>query len=172
FAASLAVFSSLRAEVTIADGEDWSLPGWVQPIPYSGFFTVNVSNETNPLIRNIGFTLTWFDLNPAEGVYDFRFVEQKLAEAKARGAMVMFRMKSSVLNGPEQGTVNNQPQMIPQWVVDKHHPATFRTNTAKTYVALWDPGVQDEWRKFILEFGRRGYLASPYCQGIYLHFFS
>lgn len=158
-------------DVTIANGEDWSLPAWVQPVPYSGLFAMN-GNVSHPLIRHTGFTLTWFDLNPAEGVYDFRLVEKKLAEAKARGGMVMFRLKSSVLDSLEQGTVNNQRQLIPQWVVDKHRPPTFRTKPDKLYVALWDPGVQAEWRKFILEFGRRGYLRSPHCMGVYLHAFS
>src|SRR5690606_38188833 len=79
------------ADVTIADGEDWSLPAWVEPKPYSGFFTMN-SGVRHPMIRHIGFTLTWFDLNPREGVYDFHWVEEKLAEAKARGGMVMFRL--------------------------------------------------------------------------------
>jgi hypothetical protein len=162
---------SRAAGVTIADGEDWSLPAAVQPKPYSGLFTMNQISD-HPLIRHTGFTLTWFDLNPREGVYDFQWVERRLAEAKARGGMVMFRLKSSVLDGDEQGTVNHQRQMIPQWVVDKHRPPTFRTRPGSTYAALWHPGVQAEWRRFILEFGRRGYLASPQCLGVYLHVFS
>ncbi len=166
----VASVSSVCAAVVIQDGEDWSFPAWVQPRPYSGFFNFNTINH--PLIPHVGKTLTWYDLNPAENVYNFSLIEQYLESARQKGGMAVFRLKSSILDGPEQGVVDGQRQMIPQWVVDKHNPATFRTAGNKLYVALWNEGVQREFRKFVLEIGRRKFLEDEAFLGIYLHGFS
>ena len=167
FAAAL-LLAARAAEPIVAEGEDWSLPGWVQPKPYSGFYAMN-SRAEHPLIKHLGMTLTWKALNPAEGVYDFSVLEKYLDLAQQRGGMVLFRLKASVLDGLEQGVTGGERQFIPPWVVAKHHPATFHTRPDKLYAAPWNPGVQSEYRKLVLEIGRRGYLASPQFLAIYLH---
>ena len=163
-----AVEPAAGPEVAVKTGEDWSLPDWVRPLPYSGLYTMN-TGVRHPLIRHIGMTLTWADLNPAEGVYDFSVLEKYLALAKARSGMVLFRLKASILDAKEQGVVDGQRQMIPQWVMDKHHPKTFRTKADKLYAAPWDPGVQAEFRELVREIGRRKYLESEQLMAIYLH---
>lgn len=46
---------------------------------------------------------------------------------------------------------------------------TFRTVSSKLYGAPWHEGVQKEFRKFIEEFGRRGYFADPHFMALYVH---
>lgn len=127
------------------------------------------SGSTHALIRHRGMTLTWADLNPAEGVFDFSHLERQLEAARTSGGMALFRLKASILDGEEQGVVNRQRRFVPQWVVDKHRPPTFLIGPGKRYVAPWHPGVQAEFAGLVREIGRRGYLASPHFLAIYLH---
>ncbi len=173
-----------------AGGEDWSFPVSVTEEPYSGLFRLGSDSSPDApggLVKNIGRTLTWASLNPAEDVYDFSYLENVLDSAATATPSygVIFRLKSSVHDGTEQGQGGVQTQLIPQWVLDKysiqaqpHGDAddtgysdndTFHTTHNKLYVAPWHPGVQAEWRKFIREFGRRKYIQSRHFIAIYLH---
>lgn len=170
---SLLLFLGLQipaalAAVAITDGEDWSLPDWARPLPYSGFYTMD-SRADDPLVRHIGTTLTWRDINPAEGVYDFSLIERYLALAKQRGGMCLFRLKASIVDAKEQGVVGGQREMVPQWVLEKYHPKTFHTKADKLYAAPWNSGMQAEFHRLVREIGRRGFLESPQFLAIYLH---
>lgn len=64
--------------VTIADGDDWSLPGWVRPAPNSGFFSEDASAEDRLLVRSVD--VSWKQLQPNDdGALD------KLSTGAAQG---------------------------------------------------------------------------------------
>lgn len=190
--AALAAASVAHAQSpapSTAAGEDWSFPFTVTEEPYSGLFRMGASAQPDAaggLVKNVGRTLTWASVNPAEDVYDFSYLENALSSAATASPSygVIFRLKSSVLDGSEEGQGGTQSQFVPQWVLDKYNitaPAhggddttysdndTFHTTGNKLYVAPWHPGVQAEWQKFIREFGRRKYIQSPHFIAIYLH---
>lgn len=159
--------AGFSADAVIQPGEDWSLPAWVQPAAASGYFAMD-STPGHPLIQHLGKTLTWANLNPGDGIYDFTLLEDYLERARRRGGKVLFRMKSSVYGSPEVGAKGQESKLMPEWVVKKHNPPVFSAGSRK-YAAPWHPGVQSEFKRFVEEFGRRGYLASEQLAGVYLH---
>jgi hypothetical protein len=157
--------------VTPIDGEDWEFPYTVVPKQYSGLFSMDGS--PSGLLKHRGVTLWWELCNPTEDSYDFSAIEDELDAAAAEGAMVAFRMKASIVHASPTEQ-NGMEQSVPQWVLDKY--ALENTDhvfnvggSGKVYVAPWHPGVQQEFRKFLKEFGRRRLIEHPAFMGIYLH---
>lgn len=185
-----------QGTITYTSGENWTFPDF-DPYreAYSGIYQQGATSSpggSGGLVTQIGRTLDWASLNPAEDVYDFSYVDTVLAQAKnaVPSYGVIFRLKCSLLNGMEKGQADlqgdgeNKSRMIPQWVLDKYDITsgnlsdpdigyrdndTFHTRTNKLYVAPWHAGVQKEYLKFVAEFGRRGYLRSPQLLGLYVH---
>jgi hypothetical protein len=54
--------------VTIADGDDWTLPAWVRPASGSGFFSEDESDADRILVRSVDFS--WRQLQPSDGHLD------------------------------------------------------------------------------------------------------
>jgi len=54
--------------VTIADGDDWTLPAWVRPASHSGFFSEDSSPADRVLTRSVDFS--WAQLQPIDGDLD------------------------------------------------------------------------------------------------------
>ncbi|MEO8094248.1 MAG: hypothetical protein ABI632_04850 [Pseudolysinimonas sp.] len=54
--------------VTITNGDDWTLPGWVRPATNSGFFSEDASPADRVNTRSVDFT--WRQLQPTDGVLD------------------------------------------------------------------------------------------------------
>jgi len=157
---------------TTASGEDWSFPFTPAPSLYSGLFRMGPTSAPSGMVKHIGRTLSWASLNPSDGVFDFSYVDGVLAAAQAGNYSVIFRLKSSVVAGSEQGQGGTQSQMMPQWVVNKYNLTsgfTFNTTSSKTYGAPWNAGVQAEFYKLIQEIGRRRLLESPHVFAFYLH---
>ncbi len=154
----------------IAEGADWSLPEHVRPTPYSGLFFMD-SKSAHPLARHLGITFDWAMFNPAEGQYDFSELDKALGAAAERGGLLFIRLKCSTAKCIRLG--KDQGSFIPPWVVEKHNPPLFVARDDamgyQLYAAPWHEGVQSEYRRFIEEFGRRGYLADERFGGMYLH---
>lgn len=53
---------------TVADGDDWSLPGWARPAPHSGFFSEDASPED--FVDVHGVDVSWRQLEPSPGELD------------------------------------------------------------------------------------------------------
>jgi len=68
------------------DGEDWSLPPWVKPAPYSGI-QINpklVSDEFPARIQR-AVRGSWRECEPTEGTYNFEKLRADILEASASG---------------------------------------------------------------------------------------
>ena len=59
-------------------GQDWGLSERVKPLPETGLFTMGAESKHEVVVHR-GHTLTWAELNPAEGVHDWSRVEETLA---------------------------------------------------------------------------------------------
>lgn len=68
------------------DGEDWSLPTWVKPAPYSG---IQISETLVPkeFPGRIQRTVrgSWRDVEPEEGTFDFSALRRQIIEASENG---------------------------------------------------------------------------------------
>lgn len=53
--------------ISVVPGEDWSLPGWVQPAPDTGFFSEEASPAHHVHLRVVD--LTWRQLKPSESTF-------------------------------------------------------------------------------------------------------
>lgn len=162
-----------KGTFTIINGEDWTFPEWVKPKHEAGFGVMD-RFSSNPLIRHAGTTLTWQMLNPGEGVYDFSELDKWLTNAKAKDGMVLFRLKASKKKRKSIFLNYEDGPFMPQWVIQKHNPATFYTMQEPTgeyllYAAPWNEGVQQEFKKFTEEFGRRKYFENKNFLAVYLH---
>ncbi len=68
------------------EGEDWSLPEWVKPAPYSGvqIGETLVGPEFPGRIQR-AVTVSWRQLEATEGAFDFAALRQKILETSQRG---------------------------------------------------------------------------------------
>ena len=67
----------------VRPGWDFSLPETVKPDPYAGLVWMD-NKPQSPEIIHEGRTLTWAQLNPGEGVYDFNLVTKILDAAQGQ----------------------------------------------------------------------------------------
>jgi hypothetical protein len=149
---------------SIAEGDDWSLPASIQPKANTGYFD-SPPELQNEDIRTL--ILTWKELNPSEGVYDFR----RLDFALSQDFRVWLRLYSTdVLH-------------VPGWVLEKyptvpimHHntyegltyPDLIGHNSFGFFVAPWHAGIHQEFLRFLAEFGRHQFLANPKLAFMYV----
>ncbi|MCP4898193.1 MAG: hypothetical protein GY906_14565 [bacterium] len=62
------VFGALSVHgQTISDGDDWSMPSWVQASPGTGFYSEEIAPAFEVHVRSVD--VSWRQLNPAQGVY-------------------------------------------------------------------------------------------------------
>lgn len=149
---------------SIVDGDDWSLPAFVKPLPNTGYYD-SPPELQNEDIRTL--ILTWKELNPAEGVYDFSRMELALQQ----NFRVWLRMYATdVIH-------------VPTWVLAKHpnaplmhhpthegltYPDLIGNNSLGFFVAPWHTGVDQEFRLFLKQFGERNFLANPKLAFMYV----
>jgi Beta-galactosidase len=138
-------------------GDDWSLPDSVQPKVNTGFY------DSPPELQNEDIKtliLTWKEMNPREGVYDFSRLDYVLAQ----NFRIWLRVYSTdVLH-------------VPDWVLRKHpdmprmrhstyegltYPDLIGNNSRGDFIAPWHPGANAEFLKFLRVFGERDFLANP-----------
>jgi hypothetical protein len=162
-----------KVELTIAEGEDWTLPEGVIQKEYGGLAYQQYLLDEAMIDERISLylcTTSWNDLNPTDDVYDFTPIDDFISEAESHNLKgIVMRMKASVVSRDapwDDGPV----QFIPQWVLDKHNPNTFpMSDTILEVAAPWDSGVQAEYHEFIQAFADAGYFSNDMIQGIYLH---
>lgn len=152
------------------NGRDWSLPKGLLRTPGTGLFTMGIESR-QPEVEHRGFTLTWAELQPGPGRYDWKPLEMILARAEREDFGVVLRLKASVTrrDSPWGGL-----QAVPQWLLDREQPPRVRTRDRGPRdfieVALpWHPGLEAAYLEFVEAFGRRGFASHPRLLGLYVH---
>ena len=147
----------------IPSEDDWSFPVKVSKTANAGLFWVNtVPDALNLLLR-------WKDLNPAENVYNWKPID----DAVATGKPFFIRIWAS-------DTLH-----CPRWLRTKHPKIPILRNdggiseptyfdlfevSPSNFYAIWDRDFEAEFKKFLLAFKVKNYLANPnvkfmYCPG-------
>jgi len=160
--------------LAVAAGEDYTLPAYVTPEPYSGY-----SNHPLPYEPSTGMALSdwwvgWGELEPARGEYDWDLVDERLARAAAEGTKLNIHLLSITWGGGsiQHGiTVVNQ---VPEWVMNKYDLGEADLiNLGWTFDILIIPGwheeIQAEFAELIAAFGARGYPAHEGVGAMYIH---
>ena len=140
--------------------DDWTLPASVSKNNNAGiYYAYDVPDAYSLLVR-------WRDLNPTENVYNW----QPIDEAVATGKPFFIRIWAS-------DTLH-----CPRWVRAKHPTIPILkneggTNTSSYYdlfgispsnfFAIWHPGFDAEFKKFLLAFKAKNYLANPNVKFMY-----
>jgi hypothetical protein len=124
-----------------------------------------------PEVEHRGFTLTWAELNPARGRYDWAPVRKILDQASRQDFGVVLRLKASVTrrSGPWGGL-----QAVPNWVLKTYAPrrAKTRDREPRNFIEVavpWNPGLQKAYLDFVEAFGEQGFATHPQLFGLYVH---
>jgi hypothetical protein len=143
--------------------DDWWLPAWVERTPGSGLyggFNLPAGESTLTLA-----TVTWQELNPAEGVYDWSAIDRILA-----GPPFILRLYSSDVIHCPTWLASKYPDLAAQrfrWP-DAPYPDMLGQTSAGDFYPMWHPGVEAEFRNLMLEFRARNIAADPKMKGWYV----
>jgi hypothetical protein len=151
----------------IADGEDYSLPSWVEAEPYSGYG----SGQPNERILQKNWHVKWRDLEPVRGQYAWNVVEDALADARDGGYQLNMHLTSIVLEGgnPDLGiTVSSS---VPDWVMNELNPPTDTLGWLFDLRVIpgWRPDIRDAFNALVREFGNQGYPQREEIGAAYIH---
>jgi hypothetical protein len=141
--------------------DDWSLPSYVAKNNNAGlYYAYTVPDAYSLLVR-------WRDLNPAENVYNWKPID----DAVALNVPFFIRIWAS-------DTLH-----CPRWVKVKHPTIPILHNqggintdsyydlfgaSPSDFFALWDPGFDMEFKKFLVAFKAKNYLANPNIKFMYV----
>lgn len=143
--------------------DDWTLPAWVVKSDNAGLYDVPSVPDAYNLL------LTWRMLNPADSVYDWSIIDTVMS----LNVPVFIRIWAS------------DTMHCPLWLRAKHPNIPIMHNdgginsatyydlfgiSPSNFYAMWDPNFTAEFKRFLLAFKARNYLANPnvkfmYCPG-------
>jgi len=163
-----------RGTVSIAEGCDYTLPAWVRAEDYSGY--VNHPERATPdggvALKTL--SLTWADLEPERGQYDWSRVDDALTRAAEGGYAVSLHVRSIVCGGgdPDRGIVVTSA--VPDWAFEE-----FGLDDSDLLNLGWDfdimviPGwrsdIRAEFEALVRAFGEQGYPQRPELGAAYVH---
>lgn len=149
-----------------AEEDDWSLPDWVQPSDHSGIIVYDFEYFDYPPgvkdIATVGYR--WRDLNPEEGVYDWRPLEDDIQNSKE----VYIRIGLS------------DTMHVPGWLFDKYpdlrdkafkvheYNDFFEEDSEGYFIPFWHEGVKRELKQFFKAFKDRNFQADPKVHHMYI----
>lgn len=143
---------SLRAEdpPVIREGWDWTLPEGIEPPPYSGYITWG-QKRFDPSITVRGVMMTWAQLNPAPGRYDWDWARGQIEKNRAAGMRTGIHIKGV------------QRDAVPDWVIEKFKPVVLDVPPLQEgqpwriqVVPPWQPQVDGAFHEFMREFAKTG----------------
>jgi len=170
--------STLRSRparpISVVDGIDWSLPSRARMSPSAGYLTWNpnwaLAFADRPQYRDGGIHLasfllpTWAELNPAEGEYDWRRLDQQIRFSTGKPGMG-YVLCPVGFSETHPNFFRNRPQrrVTPVWV-ERKGEVTYLSNGA---VAAWEPGSvhQRYFGQFLKALGAR-YKNDPKLIGV------
>ena len=162
------------ARMTVVQGEDYSLPSWVDPEPYSGYVGSRDLRRPAGSMRIENWWLPWAALEPERGVYDWTVVEEKLAAAAAGGYQLNMHLESITWGGGSEPLGIVVAQSVPAWVLDEFAlTEADLINMGWEFDILvipgWRPDIRDAFNELVRAFGARGYAESPQLAAAYIH---
>ena len=138
--------------VTIVDGDDWSLPGWVRPAPNSGYFSEEADAAELVAVRSVD--LSWRQLRPSS--------EQTLDRSSSGSAQGMsFDGLDAQLAQPGDFWMRifaSGEDWAPAWVAEQCDVASYGPDyDGERHLPIWDECVWghliDTYRMLFVDLG-------------------
>jgi hypothetical protein len=110
---------------------------------------INPAILANPNVDGIALRSYWDHVEPADGVYDWSYIDQPLAQAAAAGKMVTLSDSAGI--------------RTPDWVYAEGAAPFHYTDSSGAPQVIpipWDPVYLARWEDFVRAFGKR-YASNP-----------
>lgn len=164
------------------DGEDWSLPPWVRAAPGSGIQVPDkVLGADFPGRPQRQVRLTWRELEPSPGRYEFEAARKKILSASQGGRFVIKTgleaavWETRYFRGLANAAVARvTPGSAPRWLETLGVPRTEeKPNASNPFqvvnLDIYHPEYHARYLKLLEAFGRSGILQMPEVGICYLH---
>ena len=142
-----ALLAAMLSFIGLADGEDVTPAMAATGSGLYVFGTIGGTALSSPYSSGTNPLLTWAELEPKEGSYDWATLDKALADAQKAGRTVMLRVFTNRSGGA---------QASPTWFFSSpgaayYYPAgsTYRSPVA------WDPVYQEKFGRFVEALGQR-----------------
>ena len=151
----------------VTDGIDWTMPDWVRPADFSGFFSEDASPRDHVQVRSVD--VSWKQVSPEPGVIDWKTDERRRGSTSTRWATTLkepgpywFRMFASGAD------------WAPRWVIDECGVSSIGTDyDGQDHLPIWDDCVwghlRDTWALILRgPDGDSGLMADPNFRFAYI----
>jgi hypothetical protein len=159
-----------QSTVTVADGEDYSIPDWVTVEEYSGYGSGDYEQERISL-KNWG--VGWKQLEPERGKYNWELVEEELRKARDGNYKILMRLTSITDGAVWTKAGIKVSSVVPDWVKTELKAPRDSLGSHVAFnlyvVAGWHPEVAKAFNTLIREFGKQGYPQRDELAGVYIH---
>jgi len=134
----------------VADGDDWTMPAWVRPAAYSGFFSEQASPPDHVMVRSVD--VSWRQIAPTpDGPLDLT------SSGEAQG--MFFDSLGEQLDQPGPYWVRlfaSGVDWAPTWVIDQCGVGPVGTDyDGQEHLPIWDDCVwsamRDTWEKLLVD---------------------
>jgi len=160
-------------DVAVVMGEDYSLPSWAHPAPYSGYIGSRILPRPEGSMRIENLWLSWADLEPVRGQYNWELIETRLAAAAAGGYQFNLHLQSITYGGGDASLGIVVDRKVPDWFEEEFGlTADEIINLGWEFDLLiipgWRPEIRAAFNDLIRAFGERGYPDSPQLASAYI----
>lgn len=163
-------------------GDDWSLPEWVQAAKYSGI-SINPKKLNDQFPGRIQHTVrvSWREVEPREGEFDFSVVRERILAASENGKYaVKMGLGASVWETryfhsvQDRTLVRTTPGTAPQWLGDMDVPKIEeRPNASIPFQVvnfdIYHPEYHRRYIRMVREFGKSGIPQMAELDLCYVH---
>lgn len=155
--------------VTIAEGDDWTLPEWVRPAQNSGFFSEDQDAAARVLVRSVDFS--WRQLQPDEGG-----AIDRSASGEAQGLTFgSYDEQLGTADAPTEGAFwmrifATGVDWAPEWVAEQCGVTSYGPDyDGQSHLPIWDECVwghlMDTYRRVFID---GGLAADPRLAFVYV----
>lgn len=160
-------------DVAVVMGEDYSLPEWAHPAPYSGYIGSRDLPRPEGSMRIENLWLSWADLEPVRGQYNWELIDNRLAAAAAGGYQYNLHLQSITYGGGDESLGIEVERKVPDWAEEEFGlTADEIINLGWEFDLLiipgWRPEISAAFNELIRAFGARGYPNSPQLASAYI----
>lgn len=160
-------------EIHVVAGEDYSLPTWVRPEEFSGYIGQRDLPRPVGSMRVENCWLSWADLEPERGQYNWELVDNRLAAAAAGGYKLNLHLQNITYGGGDENRGIVVDRKVPDWVEEEFQLTEDDiVNLGWEFDLLvipgWRPDIRTAFNDLIRAFGERGYPRSPQLASAYI----